>query len=528
MAIQIAGNQIKTGAVDTNQIAAGAIEPAKLDLTANFTFTGNVAGITPTANGHFTTKQYVDGIVGNGVFWKEPCEVATTANVNLSNPGTDTFDGVQISSGSRVLVRAQSTSAQNGLYLFNGSSSAMTRTSDADEAQELQNAAVFVNSGNTFSDQAFVETETIATLGTSNVEFVRFSGLGMVEAGDALSKTGDQLNVVADDSTIEIVSDALQLKDAGITNAKIGDLEISAGKLAGSIPDSKLQNISTAGKVLGSAVQLNGSGGLENSSGLKISDLAVTDGMLAGSISASKLAGSIPDSKLLQISSADKVAGSAIQLSGGSLEDSTGLKVANGGISNAMLAGSISDSKMLQITSADKVAGSAVQLAASSGLEDATGLKISNGGVVNDMLAGSISDSKMLQITSANKVAGSAIQLNGTSLEDSSGLRIKAGGVNNDMLADETIQSGKLNFEPTRETLSTNGNTTAFVLSNSVPDGFDDVLVFRNGLLAERVANSPADEDQYTSSLSSNTCTITFGSAPAGTDKVIVCYFNIK
>ena len=479
MAIQIAGNQIKTGAVDTNQIAAGAIEPAKLDLTANFTFTGNVAGITPTANGHFTTKQYVDGIVGNGVFWKEPCEVATTANVNLSNPGTDTFDGVQISSGSRVLVRAQSTSAQNGLYLFNGSSSAMTRTSDADEAQELQNAAVFVNSGNTFSDQAFVETETIATLGTSNVEFVRFSGLGMVEAGDALSKTGDQLNVVADDSTIEIVSDALQLKDAGITNAKIGDLEISAGKLAGSIPDSKLQNISTAGKVLGSAVQLNGSGGLENSSGLKISDLAVTDGMLAGSISASKLAGSIPDSKLLQISSADKVAGSAIQLSGGSLEDSTGLKVANGGISNAML-------------------------------------------------AGSISDSKMLQITSANKVAGSAIQLNGTSLEDSSGLRIKAGGVNNDMLADETIQSGKLNFEPTRETLSTNGNTTAFVLSNSVPDGFDDVLVFRNGLLAERVANSPADEDQYTSSLSSNTCTITFGSAPAGTDKVIVCYFNIK
>ena len=84
------------------------------------------------------TKAYVDGIVGNGVFWKEPCEVATTANVNLSNPATDTFDGVQISSGDRILVRAQSagSEADNGIYVFNGSSSAMTRATDADSAQE--------------------------------------------------------------------------------------------------------------------------------------------------------------------------------------------------------------------------------------------------------------------------------------------------------------------------------------------------------------------------------------------------------
>ena len=532
MAIQIAGNQIKTGAVDSSQIANDSIDANKLDLTDNYTFTGNVAGQTPTADGHFTTKSYVDGIVGNGVFWKEPCEVATTGNVNLSNPATSSFDGVTISSGARVLVRAQSSADENGIYDFNGSSSAMTRSSDADTKEELQTAAVFVNSGSTYADQAFVETATIGTLDTDDVTFVRFSGLGIVSAGSALSKSGDTLNVVVDDSGIEVnASDQLQLKDAGIVDAKIASATISAGKLAGSIPDSKLNQITTAAKVAGSAVQLNGSGGLENSSGLKISDLGVSAGMLAGSV---------PDSKLNQITTADKVAGSAVQLaSGGGLADDSGLKVDTNGIetqmignlqvTNGKLAGSIADSKLNQITSADKVAGSAVQLNAAGGLENDSGLQISAGGVTASMLAGSVPDSKLNQITTAAKVAGSAVQLNATGgLENSSGLRIEAGGVAQSMLADEAVSSAKLNFEPTRETLSTNGSLTAFTLSNSVPDGFDDVLVFRNGLLVERVGSNPADADQYTSALSNNTCTVTFGSAPLSTDKVVVAYFNLK
>jgi len=375
MAIQIAGNQIKSGAVDTTQIADNSIDANKLDLSQNYTFSGNVAGITPTANGHFTTKQYVDGIVGNGVFWKEPCEVATTGNINLSNPATSTFDNVTISSGQRVLVRAQSDASQNGLYDFNGASSAMTRSADADSASELQTAAVFVNRGDTYSDQAFVETQSITTLGSDDVEFVRFSGLGMVSAGTALSKQGDTLNVQVDDVAIEVNgSDQLQLKDLGIVDGKIANSTISAGKLAGSIPDSKLN----------------------------------------------------------------------------------------------------------QITSAAKVAGSAVQLAASGGLENASGLAIEDDGIVQAMIS------------------------------------------------DNAVSSAKINFEPTRETLSTNGNSTAFNLSNSLPDNFDDVLVFRNGLLAERVASNPADEDQYTSSISGGTCTVTFGSAPASSDKVIVAYFQIK
>jgi hypothetical protein len=198
-------------------------------------------------------------------------------------------------------------------------------------------------------------------------------------------------------------------------------------------------------------------------------------------------------------------------------------------VTNGKLAGSIADSKLNTITSANKVSGSAVQLNAAGGLEDSTGLQIAAGGVSAGMLAGSVPDSKLLQITSAAKVAGSAVQLASSGgLENASGLKIEDDGIVQAMINDNAVSSAKINFEPTRETLSTNGNSTAFNLSNSLPDNFDDVLVFRNGLLAERVGSNPADEDQYTSSISGGTCTVTFGSAPASSDKVIVCYFQIK
>ena len=530
MAIQIAGNQIKSGAVDTSQIADSAIEAVKLNLSDNFTFTGQLRAPTPSADADVATKGYIDGIVGSGVFWKEPAEAASTGNVTLSNPGVSAFDNHSVSSGARILIRAQDASDENGVWIYNGSSSAMTRATDCDSAEELNGMAIFVTDGDTYADQAFVQTATVSTLETDDVTYVRFSGLGQVTAGDGLAKNGDTLSVNVDDSSIEINSDSLRLKDSGVTNAKLAG-SISADKLAGGIGDSKLSTITSANKVSGSAVQLNGSGGLENLSGLKISDLGVTAAMLNGSI---------PDSKLNQIATADKVAGSAVQLaSGGGLANDSGLKVDTNGIETAMvgdlqitsakLSGSIPDSKLSTISTADKVSGSAVQLAASGGLSDNSGLQISASGVSAAMLAGSIPDSKLNQITSASKVAGSAVQLKtGGGLEDSSGLGIETNGIETAMVGANQITSAKINFEPTRETLTTNGNDTSFTLSNSVPDNFDDVFVFRNGLFLDRVASNPSGVDEYTSSITSNSCTIVFGTAPAASDKVVVKYFQLK
>ncbi len=529
MSVQIAGNQIKNLAIDESKIANATISGSKLNISGQtFDFSGGTLRVatTPSNDNDAVSKAYLDGLVGSGVFWKEPARVASTGAVTIANPATSAFDGVTLSSGDRVLLKDQSAASENGIYIFNGSSSAMTRAPLADTAAELNGAALFITEGSTNADEAYVQTATISSLGSDSVTFVRFSGLGQVTAGLGLTKTGDTLNVSVDDSSIEITGDSLNIKASGITDGMLAG-SISAAKLAGSIGDSKLSTITTANKVSGSAIQLNGSGGLENSSGLKISDLAVTDGMLAGSISAAKLAGSIGDSKLSTITTANKVSGSAVQLAGsGGLEDSSGLKISVGGVSSNMLAGSIADSKLNTISTANKVSGSAIQLAGSSGLEDSSGLKISVGGVSSDMLAGSIADSKLSTITTANKVSGSAVQLAGSGgLEDSSGLQIEAGGVTNAMLSGN-VEAGKLAFAPMVDKFTPNGSQNAFTLSTPVPENWEVILVFRNGVFVEQKSSSPSGVDEFTVGQSGSDTVVTFGSNLANNDIVLVYYFT--
>ena len=77
-------------------------------------------------------------------------EVATTANVNLSNglEAGDTIDGVTLVAGDRVLVKDQSTATENGLYLA-VSSGAASRDPEHDTIAELSGGMVVVNQGST-------------------------------------------------------------------------------------------------------------------------------------------------------------------------------------------------------------------------------------------------------------------------------------------------------------------------------------------------------------------------------------------
>ncbi len=88
-------------------------------LTANPVFTGTVtlAG-DPSADLHAATKQYVDGIAAN-LGKRSRVRAATTANITIAgalNNG-DTLDGVTLATGDLVLVKDQTTAAQNGVYV---------------------------------------------------------------------------------------------------------------------------------------------------------------------------------------------------------------------------------------------------------------------------------------------------------------------------------------------------------------------------------------------------------------------------
>lgn len=64
--------------------------------------------------------------------WKESVRVASTTNISLL-PGTVTaIDGVTLSADDRILLKDQSTAAENGIYVYAGSSpDTWTRTTDA-------------------------------------------------------------------------------------------------------------------------------------------------------------------------------------------------------------------------------------------------------------------------------------------------------------------------------------------------------------------------------------------------------------
>ena len=491
MPIQIASDQIQSNAITTAKLA-GSIPASKIDLTQTFDFaSGTLRAGSPSADSDVSTKAYVDGLVGSGIFWKEPVKVASTANLDLSSAlvNNATIDGVTVVTGDRVLIKDQSTAAQNGVYIV-AAAGAASRSDDCNSAAELNGAACFVKQGTAAADQAFVQTAEIANLGSDTVTWVQFTGLGQITAGAALSKTGNTLNVSVDDSSIEVSSDALKVKNSGIVN----------DMLAGSIANGKLANSTISGVALGA--HLN-SLSAENNGGIALSSYN-------GSASVSNLKIDIND-----------------------LGDA-GVNVANDSIAiydaDAGLTAKESISDLIQAVAGNGLIDTAGVL--SVGVDDSSvelnggNLRVKASGVTNAMLNGSIADSKLSTIAASNKVSGSAVQLNGTGgLENNSGLKIR---VDNDTIK---LDSNSLAFAliPNFHTISPNGVLTAFDMPETLKVGFDIILVIRNGLIMKQVGSSPSDESEYVVSRTGGTggvSKITFGAPPAGTDDLRVFFFG--
>ncbi|MEM4187803.1 MAG: hypothetical protein QXN56_01385 [Candidatus Hadarchaeum sp.] len=140
-----------------------------LELIGGATVTGIPAPVQST---DAVNKSYVDSLV-EGLSWKDDCRVATQGNINLSSPGAS-IDGVAMELGDRVLVKAQTSSAENGIYVWNGASSPMTRASDANTAQELWQAVTSVREG-TDAGTSWRQTYLVQTLDTDPVQWSAFS-----------------------------------------------------------------------------------------------------------------------------------------------------------------------------------------------------------------------------------------------------------------------------------------------------------------------------------------------------------------
>lgn len=168
----------------------------------------------PTSAQDAATKAYVDA-TRSGLDVKDSVKVATTASITLS--GTQTIDGVSVTTGDRVLVKNQSTASQNGIYVVAAGSWA--RAPDAaSNAEVTPGLFTFVEEGTVNSDSGWVlSTDSVITLNTTALAFSQFSGAGQMTAGDGLTKTGNQLDVAtANSARIVVNADNIDLATTGV------------------------------------------------------------------------------------------------------------------------------------------------------------------------------------------------------------------------------------------------------------------------------------------------------------------------
>jgi hypothetical protein len=116
---------------------------------------------------------------------------ASTATVSLAAPGA-TIDGVTLASGDRVLLKDQTAPAENGIYVWTGAATLLTRSVDADSAADFPLGwFVYVREGTTNVRSIWVYTQTAAvTLGSTSLTFSNISTLGATGPTGATGPAG--------------------------------------------------------------------------------------------------------------------------------------------------------------------------------------------------------------------------------------------------------------------------------------------------------------------------------------------------
>lgn len=132
-----------------------------------------VTGVpNPTASDHVANKAYVDGAIEN-ISWKDAVRAASTGNVTLSGPGA-AIDGVTLTSGDRVLLKNQTTGSENGIYIFTGAATPLTRAPDATTFAELEAAVVGVEEGTTQNGTWWRQSAVNGVIDTDTVSWGTF------------------------------------------------------------------------------------------------------------------------------------------------------------------------------------------------------------------------------------------------------------------------------------------------------------------------------------------------------------------
>lgn len=196
---------------------------------------------TPTASTDAATKGYVDS-VATGLDVKASVRAASTATVTVTYAQTggtsargqitaapNTLDGVTLAANDRILLKDQSTGAQNGIWvvttLGTGANGVWDRATDFDQdAEVMAGAFTFVEEGTANADSGWVLTTNnpiiIGGASGTTLAFAQFSGAGQIVAGAGLTKSGNTLTVGAG-TGITVNADDVQVNRGGASGSHV-------------------------------------------------------------------------------------------------------------------------------------------------------------------------------------------------------------------------------------------------------------------------------------------------------------------
>jgi hypothetical protein len=155
----------------------------------------------PSAGGDATNKTYVDGQIANyinGVKPKQAARVAADVDVDIATEleNGDTLDSIVLATGDRVLLTAQTAPEDNGVYVVQASGAAI-RSSDFDSLtpiDEINGAYLPIQEG-TYQGALFVQYGTVSVIGTDPINFTYIPAVTSIVGGDMISVLGNIVSV---------------------------------------------------------------------------------------------------------------------------------------------------------------------------------------------------------------------------------------------------------------------------------------------------------------------------------------------
>ena len=127
-------------------------------------------GISVTANdmAHTLTIAFAGGAIP----FLAPAKALAATNINVASPGITTLDGYTLVANDRILLTAQTTASENGLWIWSASGLALTRPADfphGGTTQAFYGVTVDIGNGTVYGGQRWRITTTSAiTIDTSS------------------------------------------------------------------------------------------------------------------------------------------------------------------------------------------------------------------------------------------------------------------------------------------------------------------------------------------------------------------------